>query len=261
MKRPVNLPQSISDFVAGYNWNEMTIGGSSARTFCLKRHNHPSMYLKIEKKQPRRDLLEEKLVLEWLLDKLPVANVLFFNEDDGSDYLITSEIPGANAADSIGGIDNTELAVLLAKGLRMIHEVTIKDCPFDKSLNKDIENAEFNVKHNLVEEKDFDAIRHGRTSEELYKELLLLKPAKEDLVFTHGDYCLPNIMIHQARIAGFIDLSRAGVADRYKDIALAVRSIRRNLGTGFEHVFLTEYGLTKPELQKIDYYMLLDEFF
>ena len=91
-------------------------------------------------------------------------------------------------------------------------------------------------------------------------ELVSRKPEREDSVFTHGDYCLPNIIILERSIAGFVDLHRAGVSDRYKDLALAIRSIRSNLGYDLESVFLNEYGITRPDIQKIEYYMLLDEF-
>jgi aminoglycoside phosphotransferase len=219
------------------------------------------MYLKIAPKQPMRDLLEEKKVLEWLSEKLPVSKVLCYDEDDNNDYLLTSEIPGSDAVNLIGSINNIKLVTLLAKGLRMIHRIDINNCPFDRLLKKELEIAEFKVKHNLVNEGNFDDIRRGKTAEELYEELLLLKPHDEELVFTHGDYCLPNIILQQEMISGFVDLHRAGIADRYKDISLMIRSIRRNLGIGLEQLFFEEYGVVKPDYKKVEYYMLLDEFF
>jgi aminoglycoside phosphotransferase len=239
----------------------VTIGKSTAKTYCLQHRHQPTMFLKVDQKWPRRELTEEKKVLEWLSGKLPVATVLLFDEDDKNDYLLISAIPGVDAANLVGKIDNTELVILLAKGLRMIHQVPVDDCPFQRTLDMMIETAGFNVKHKLVHEWDFADARRGKTAEELYEELLLLRPQDEDLVFTHGDYCLPNIMIHQRKIAGFIDLHRAGIADRYKDIALAIRSIRYNIGPGYEQVLLRECGITEPDVDKIEYYMLLDEFF
>jgi aminoglycoside phosphotransferase len=261
MNAPIELPPSFDGFVAGYAWHEVTIGKSSARTYCLQRRSQPTMFLKVDQKWPRRELLEEKKVLEWLSGKLPVATVLLFDEDDNNDYLLISGIPGADAANLVGNIDNTELVTLIAKGLRMIHRVPVDDCPFQRTLDMVIEIAGFNVKHKLVHEWDFAVIRRGKTAEELYEELLLLRPADEDLVFTHGDYCLPNIMIHQKDVSGFIDLHRAGIADRYQDIALAIRSIGSNMGPGYEQTFFKEYGMTEPDVIKIDYYRLLDEFF
>ena len=234
---------------------------SSAKTYRLQRRHHPIMFLKVDQKWPRRELSEDKKVLEWLSGKLPVATVILFDEDDKNDYLLISGIAGVDAANSVGSIEDTELVTLLAKGLRMLHGLPIEGCPYEKTLDRMIEIAEFNVKHKLVDEWDFDDIRRGKAAEELYKELLLLKPPDEDLVFTHGDYCLPNILIHQQKIAGFIDLHRAGIADRYKDIALAIRSIRSNMGRGHEQIFFKEYGVTEPDFNKIEYYTLLDEFF
>ena len=47
--------------------------------------------------------------------------------------------------------------------------------------------------------------------------------------------------------------------DRYKDIALAVRSIRRNCGDAFVQPFLDEYEVLGSDADKVEYYMLLDE--
>ena len=257
----MELPESFRNLVSDYVWNKVVIGESSAITYCLRRHNYPTMYLKISPKQPVSELLQEKNVLEWLSDKLPVAQILAFAEDDNNDYLLTSEIPGSDAASLGDSISKSELVKLLAQGLRMIHRVDIANCPFNRSLDKVIEIAGFNMQHNLVHEDDFDDIRRGKTAAEIYRELLLLKPRDEDLVFTHGDYCLPNIIINNKEISGFIDLSRAGIADRYQDIALAIRSIRSNLGSDLEQQFFKEYGIVTPDYNKIEYYKLLDEFF
>ncbi|SDP06533.1 Phosphotransferase enzyme family protein [Paenibacillus sp. yr247] len=87
------------------------------------------------------------------------------------------------------------------------------------------------------------------------------KPITEDLVFTHGDYCLPNIIINNGKVHGFIDWGRAGVADRYQDLALAIRSIKYNFGNEYIYAFLDNYGLTELDESKVIYYQLMDEFF
>ena len=261
MRSFTNLPESLSQMITSYVWNQITAGKSPAQVYCLKRNHHPTYYLKIAHKLPRRDLLQENNVLRWLRNKLPVPEVICFAEDDNRDYLLLSEIPGANAASLTDGVDKADLVKLIAQGLRMIHGTSIDGCPFDRSLTVEIKIAEDNVKNSLLDDGDFDDARLGLSAKTLYEELILNKPKKEDLVFTHGDYCLPNIIILGNSISGFVDLHRAGVSDRYKDIALAVRSINSNLGSGFEPDFLNEYGLPEPDSEKIEYYMLLDEFF
>ncbi|MFC2070607.1 APH(3') family aminoglycoside O-phosphotransferase [Chloroflexota bacterium] len=256
-----NMPESISEIVTGYLWSQVAIGQSSAKVFCLQQPSHLTYYLKIAHKLPRRDLMEECRVLNWLSDKLPVPEVICFDEDDDRDYLLVSEIPGVDVASLTGDTHKVDLVKLLARGLRTIHEIPIESCPFNRTLDVDMKIAEFNVKYSLLEDGDFDDFRQGIPAKALYDELVNRRPESEDLVFTHGDYCLPNIIILGIDISGFVDLHRAGIADRYKDIASAIRSINSNLGSGLESYFFNEYGIPNPENEKIEYYILLDEFF
>ena len=91
--------------------------------------------------------------------------------------------------------------------------------------------------------------------------MLAGRPASEDRVFTHGDLCLPNVIIHDKRLSGFIDLGSAGIGDPYRDLALVGRSLNRNLGPGWADIFFAHYGLAAPDPDKLRYYRLLDEFF
>ena len=62
-------------------------------------------------------------------------------------------------------------------------------------------------------------------------------------------------------MSGFVDLGRAGVGDRYRDLALAQRSLIRNCGAVWVPFFFTEYGLPQPDEAKLTFYQLLDEFY
>ena len=72
---------------------------------------------------------------------------------------------------------------------------------------------------------------------------------------------MPNILLQNSEISGFIDLSRAGVADRYNDLAIASRSVRYNLGPDFEDLFFEYYDLDQVDEDKIAYYRMMDELF
>jgi aminoglycoside phosphotransferase len=89
---------------------------------------------------------------------------------------------------------------------------------------------------------------------------LIASTLEEDLVFTHGDYCLPNIIIDEelCEVVGFVDLGHAGIADRYHDVALCLRSIQYNIGEGYSQVLLNTYGLfTTCDANKFVFYDLL----
>ena len=100
----------------------------------------------------------------------------------------------------------------------------------------------------------------GRSALDLLSELEATRPGSEDLVVTHGDFCLPNVILRSGAVAGFIDVGRAGVADRHQDFACAARSIAYNYGEQFVAPFFEAYGMA-PDPARIAFYQLLDEFF
>jgi aminoglycoside 3'-phosphotransferase-2 len=113
----------------------------------------------------------------------------------------------------------------------------------------------------LVDEDDFDSSRAGRTASDLWDELLDRRPSAEDLVVVHGDFCLPNVVAQNDAISGFLDLGRAGIGDRYLDLALATRSLVGNGHGDAVAAFYEAYGLADVDEEKIEFYRLLDEFF
>ncbi|MBT3785044.1 hypothetical protein HOF92_08705 [bacterium] len=64
-------------------------------------------------------------------------------------------------------------------------------------------------------------------------------------------YSIKGDQTSYLKIVGFIDLSRAGVSDRYQALALAWRSIRYNFGAGFDDLLFEEYGVERDFLFSI----------
>ncbi|QYR22804.1 aminoglycoside 3'-phosphotransferase [Paenibacillus sp. sptzw28] len=257
----MQVPLNISERIGNAEWTVISIGCSAARTFRLCSCDGSVMYLKVMNKAGKFSLQPEYERLEWLQGKLSVPQILDFAVEDEKEFLLTSEVCGVHAADQSW---NDRLPVVvreLAKGLKAIHSIHVEGCPFDKSLSVRIREAELNVTAGLVNEDDFDIKRKGRKAADLFRELLEARPDHEDLVFTHGDYCLPNILISGESLSGFIDWGHAGIADRYQDIALAFRSFTFNFGEEWGRLFLQEYGLEEVDWRKVEYYQFLDEFF
>ncbi|MFS0690000.1 APH(3') family aminoglycoside O-phosphotransferase [Sporosarcina sp. 179-K 8C2 HS] len=256
----IEVPSSLAKLTNGFSWEPITIGHSEAKTFLLKS-SHSNQYLKVQSRDSVERLFDEKEKLEWLEGKLPVPRVLFYGEDEANEYLLMSEIKGVNASDQSHREYLPTVLESLGSGLKTIHRVPIDNCPYDQRLDMKIEEAKNRVEHKLVDEDDFDEGRKGRKATELFKELITNRPLNEDLVFTHGDYCLPNVIVENKRVSGFIDWGRAGVADKYQDLALAIRSITSNFGKEYVPFFLAGYGFTDVDESRVDYYQLMDEFF
>ena len=254
-----SLPQIFSETLSGYVWQRNLTGLSSAQVFHLKNAEGENLYLKTA---PRVDseLAEERRKLEWLKGKLSAPEVRLFVQTDERDYLLISEIEGAGADEGLWKENIPRTIELLANGVRLIHSLPIADCPFDETLEAKIEQAQLRCELGLVDESDFDGERQGRTATDLFRELIATKPQSEDLVFTHGDYCLPNIIFKDWQISGFIDWGRAGVADCYQDVALLARSVSCNFGKEWMP-FVFEALEIEPDWERVDFYRLLDEFF
>lgn len=190
--------------------------------------------------------------------------MLCFDQRGETQFLLISEMPGASAADLVTATAANAEGVVrqLGVALRALHAVDISACPFDRRLDVKLSQAKARVDLQLVDEEDFEGADAGRSALEIYHELVATRPGDEELVFTHGNYCFPNIMLGAGGVTGFIDLGRAGVADKYTDLALAVRSIRQNTcDEQLVRAFLDAYGLREVNWRKIDYYTLLDELF
>jgi aminoglycoside phosphotransferase len=253
------LPQILSKTLSGYVWKQNLTGFSSSQVFRLTKVGGENLYLKIALRVDS-ELAEEKQRLDWLRGKLSVPEVRLFAQTDERDYLLISEVEGAGAHEDSWKEDVPRAIELLSKGVRIIHSLPVADCPFDETLEAKIERARRRMELRLVDESDFDDERQGKTAEDLFRELIATKPASEDLVFTHGDYCLPNVLFKDWQISGFVDLGRAGVADCYQDIALLARSVCYNFGEKWTP-FVFEALEIEPDWERIDFYKLLDEFF
>lgn len=256
------LPAALHAMIGDMTCMPVTVGMSDTAIFRLEAGTGETRYLKIAG-YGAEPLLPEMQRLEWLAGRLPVPRVLQFAQEDGQEYLLLSEVPGRMSHTAVCADNVPRVVHLLAWGMRMVHAIPLTNCPFDMRLDVQIAAARQRVAEGRVDTTDFDTIRQGQTAERLLAELLATRPAMEDLVFTHGDYCPPNILVDLKKDTpcGFIDLGRAGIADRYQDIALAARSITHNFGSQWVPLLFEEYGLGVVDHAKIAYYQLLDEFF
>lgn len=52
-------------------------------------------------------------------------------------------------------------------------------------------------------------------------------------MLTHGDFCLPNLFADHDRFSGFIDIGKMAPADRWRDIAILIRTLHHNFNGGY----------------------------
>ena len=162
-------------------------------------------------------------------------------------------------------VNNPEILInLLCEGLKMLWDIDINQYDIKKVSNiyERLKNARFNVENNLVDVNNvmpetFE--KNGFSSPKDLLEWLENNIPSQDLVFTHGDFCFENIFAKNGHINGFIDLGKAGIADRWQDLAICIRELD-DLNPNYSNLLLSKLGIEKDDF-KLKYYMLLDELF
>lgn len=261
----MNLPKQIKKLLGDRPYSLNTIGMSNAQVICFD-----DMVLKIEKQCEESE--NEHRMMEWLGDKLPVPRILCAEKENGLNYLLMSKISGEISCSAKTMEKPEDLIKLLAEGLRMLWQIPIIDCPYNNSIENKLKLAEIRVSGQLCDMEDAEPETYGadgfENPDKLLQWLKNNKPA-EELVFSHGDFCLPNIFIKENKVNGFIDLGRSGVADKYQDIALCYRSLKHNFDGSYGGKVFKEFDPDilfdeldmVPDWDKINYYILLDELF
>ena len=249
------LPARLRPYLQGVPAERDGVGCTGAEVLLL-----PDKVLKVERRSDESD--RERAAYAWLADRLPVPRVYEAFEEEGRNYLLMERLSGemACAPERLAHPERT--ARLLAEGLRLLWRVDTGACPFDERLSGKLLRARARLEAGLMDaaEMEPETLRRFGTLQAALRFLERNRPP-EDPAFTHGDYCLPNIFLLGETVSGFIDLGRAGVGDRWQDIALCVRSMRRNFGSDAGTAPLFEaLGLARDEA-RIDFFILLDEFF
>ena len=255
-----NFPPELEKILEKFDWSVITAGCSKTEIFKLSKDDQ-TLYLKVNKPDFIFNLENEKTILNWIKDKLPVPEVILFNNFEGKEFLLISEIEGKVSFETKSNEEKRLTIKILADGIKRIHAVDVEECPINYSPDILLQSAKDRIEKGLVKNNDFDERWKNKTVEELFDEILQLKPDNYELVFTHGDYCLPNIIINNGKLSGFIDLIFAGINDKYFDFAAIVWSIGYNFGSEWVKYFFEDYGLNNIDWDRIKFYQMLNDFF
>ncbi|SCE97136.1 kanamycin kinase [Micromonospora echinospora] len=205
--------------------------------------------------------------LRWLAAQgLPVPEVVALDANDELAWVVTRALPGRPAARHWKPEERWRVIDVVADVARTLHALPVAECPFERRLADLIHQASSSMALGALDLDDVDPSHEGWTGQQLWDELSKMTPPEEDdLVVCHGDFCLDNVLVdpETLTLAGILDVDRAGVSDRWMDLALALYNIGQDDVWGYgpphaEH-FLRRYGISVDQ-HKLTYIQLLDEF-
>lgn len=259
----IPVPPAMSSLLRGYAWARDRIGESGGAVYRLHgRAGAPDLFLKHGRGPVAGDVADEMVRLRWLARHIPVPAVQRFVLDPDEAWLLMTALPGQTAYQLLEAGSHHHSAVVdaLASLARRFHAIPLGACPFTSDHAHRLAQARARIDAGWVEEDDFDDEREGWTSEQVWEAMQRLLPISPDLVVTHGDLSLDNILLRDGEVVGCIDVGRTGIADRYQDLAI-VWSNLREFDPCLSRRFLERYGIDHPDERKLQFHLLLDEMF
>jgi len=235
--RPGDFPQSIKSVLKGADVYDSSCS-ESARVFYIDRDR--GMFLKVGKEGS----LQTEAKMTGYLHSLGLsAKVLEYISKGGRDFLLTNRIPGEDCTDPAILSEPEKLCDIIGRELRMLHSIDPKDCPVTDRMARYKENVLCGIAEKKYEPDlfcglwEFPGFEQARFAAEEG-----LPKLKAD-VLIHGDYCLPNVILDNGKLSGFIDLGNSGIGDRHIDVLWGIWTLKYNLKTAkYTDRFIDAYG-------------------
>lgn len=263
----IKIPDSILKYVKGQEYTINDVGMSESEVRIYDKY-----VLKIQTRSPETD--NEFSMNSWLDNRIPIPFLNEYCVEEELAFTLMSKAKGEMLCSKENMAHPEAIIKAVACGLKILWEINVDDCPYTTSrLEERLKRAEYNVLNGLVDLENVEPETFGpngfKNPEELLEWLKSNRP-EEDIVLTHGDFCLPNIFVKAEEISCFIDLGKMGPADRWQDIAIAIRSLDHNFNGKYTdgkkiydfkpQMLIDELGVVWNE-EKYRYYILLDELF
>jgi len=169
--------------------------------------------------ETKERLERERSVNDFLQGKVPASKTILYYEDEFRAFYLKTCVEGDPVLED--NLKDPEVAATyLAEAMKQYHGMDLTGCDFytPDSLSYD----------------DYEKC------------------------FVHGDFCLPNILVKDGKVSGFIDTEASGIGDPWVDYAWCIWSFEHNLGTNqYTPMLLKKLGIEFDQ-EKYERYTKLD---
>ena len=240
-----SFPSQFHDLLEGSRVYD-SICSPEARVWLIDREE--GCFLK---SAPKGALGKETALTEYFHQKGLATEVLSYISQE-QDWLLTRRLPGEDCLDPEHLEDQKWLCDTTALLLRQLHDTDPTGCPVNRTADY-IDEARKNYALGHYDRTLFPDNWGYACAEDAWKVVCEAAPFLQQDTLLHGDYCLPNIILKDRKLSGFIDLGNGGLGDRHIDLFWGIWSLSFNLKTDrWKERFLDAYGRDRiqPELLK-----------
>lgn len=194
--------------------------------------------------------LAEEAAMTQSFHRLGLATEVAAYIQETQDWLLTRKLPGEDCLHRQYLDDPNRLSALLGEILRQLHDTPLPAGLPDRTAAY-IASAREHFCSGAYDASLFPDNWGYRSAQEAYAVVERIAPMLKADTLIHGDFCLPNVMLHNWQFSGLIDLGAAGAGDRHMDLFWGAWSLGFNLKTdAYRGRFLDAYGRDRidPEI-------------
>lgn len=240
-----NFPADFHDLLKGARLFDSSCS-NAARVWMIQKDE--AFFLKAA---ASGSLEKEAAMTAFFHEKGFGPEVLAYLQAD-QDWLLTRAVPGEDCTNPVNRQDPKKLSSTIGELLRQLHDTDPTGCMVDRTADY-IATAERNYHSGNYDKSLFPDNWGYRCPEEAWNVVCQTAPALQHDALLHGDYCLPNIILKDGKLSGFIDLGNGGLGDRHIDLHWGIWSLQYNLKTDqWTDRFLDAYGRDKLNPQLLD---------
>ena len=209
-------PSRCEPRTAEWTWDVAWEWPEVATTWRLERPSPDGTrvrFLKVVQTDHYPTALDESARTQWASLFLPVPIVLDSGSGDGVDWLLTDGVdrhrrdpsPAARPTRRASCRSSPAASPTSTRAPRSRSARSISGSPPRSP------HARERVRAGIVKQSDLHPEFQHLSLDDAVAELERLRPASEDLVVCHGDYCFPNVLLDDAgAITGYLDLGELG---------------------------------------------------
>ena len=200
--------------------------------------------------------MREMEMMKFFYSHNLAPKLISYVSENGNDYLISEALDGEDGIAERYLQQPARLAEVFGASLKVIHSLPLVGCPFPTRAAEMLAESESNILRGYA-----DKAIISEDIKEATIHLSTLKSCTKDDVVIHGDYCLPNIILQDWKLKGFVDIGTGGLGDRHYDLFWGIWTLEFNLKTDkYREAFLDAYGRADIDPDRLELCRLLAGF-